>query len=219
MAFRSMKNYQESPKKLSDEYGLFLIRRTNNFNAGFLDSIRNRMHAEKTTISLERLFKGHRVALAISGPKKILNGFVDQLGLLELEDYSIGLELKDIAVWEVGTKPGKKLSVESLSNIFQNMTELGEQDQFFWQVILLANKDEKKQFFKTQIRAAVYSRDPEQRKKLTSLLQDLSAPGLIKIPRPFSNEQLIDFFKARNLHADTKGPVLNAAGVMSLLKI
>lgn len=220
LAFRSMKNYQESPQKIGDEYGLFLIRRVDNLNAGLLNSIRNQMVIRHATLSFERLFKGRRAALAVSGPKKILGDLTEQLGLLELEDYSAGLELNDVSAWEVGAKPGKPLGGESMGSIFQNLTELGEEDQFFWQIILGANNDNKNPAFKTQIRAAVYSQDPERRKKLTSMLQNLDdQTGLTKIPRPFSNDQLMGFFRARNLHPDTKGPLLNFQEAINLLRV
>ncbi|EKD84968.1 MAG: hypothetical protein ACD_38C00123G0003, partial [uncultured bacterium] len=72
LAFRSMKDYQEIPKASKVEYGLFLIRRTDSFDAGVLGSIGKFMLDNSLIISLERLFKGNKAALTIFGPKEIL---------------------------------------------------------------------------------------------------------------------------------------------------
>ena len=40
LALRSMRDYQEIPQKSDLDYGLFLIRRLDNFDAKLLDSMR-----------------------------------------------------------------------------------------------------------------------------------------------------------------------------------
>lgn len=211
LAFWSMRDYQEIPQQSKAEYGLFLIRRTNSLNFEVLDMIRKSMLKQDLIISIERLFKGKQAALAIFGPKKILEQFAQQLNLLELEDYALNLASEDIFIWEVGVKG-------STDDIFKNLPMLEHEDQFFWQVILGAKRG-KDLSFQTQIRAAVYSEDPIRKKTLVPTLQNLSMGKLIKIPRPFSQEQMMSFYKLRSLSKDSHGPVLASKGVMSLLKI
>lgn len=210
LALQSMKDYQEIPENEKFEYGLFLIRKPENFNAKLLDSIRELLRPASLIISFERLFKGSKSALTIFGPKKILDKFASELGLLELEDYTSNLKKGDISIWEVGVKSPKKTELES-NNIFENLPKFEAEDQFFWQVVLgLAQ---------TQIRAAVYSKDPERVKVLAHQFQNLKIDKLIKIPRPFTMEQMMDFFKLRALSKDSQGPILDSTGIMNLLKI
>lgn len=213
LAYRSMKDFQEIPQKSRAEYGLFLVRRTQNFNAEFLNSIRKQMSAADLIIGIERLFKGSQAALALFGPKNILDRYSGELNFLELEDYALNLDSKDCLVWEAGVK--KAGDTGSSGNIFKNLTRLGEEDRFFWQVVLGA---EGRAEFKTQIRAVLFSKDTKRRKELAILLQN-SPGGLFRIPRPFGTEQMMDFFRLRSLSKDSKGPVLSAEGIISLLKV
>lgn len=216
LALLSMRDYQEIPEKSQEEYGLFLIRQTENFNAKFLDAIREFMPAKGLIISIERLLKGNKAALTIFGPKMILQKFINELNLLELEDYVSDLETAGVSVWEVGVKTANKPDMENLNNIFKNLPALTDEDQFFWQVILMQGEGLS---FQTQIRAAVYSKEPARRQKLASILQNLNAGELIKVPRPFSEEQMINFYRLRSLSKDNKGPVLTSEGTVRLLKI
>lgn len=210
LALWSMRDYQEIPQQSKAEYGLFLIRRTDNLNFEILDMIRKSILDQGFIISIEKLFKGKKAALAIFGPKKSLEGFVQQLNLLELEDYTTDLAIQDILIWEVGVKG-------STDNIFKNFPMLEYDDQFFWQVILAKGKENLS--FQTQIRAAVYSKDPERRQTLVPNFQNFNMDKLIKIPRPFSREQMMSFYKLRSLGKDSNGPMLTSKGIMSLLKI
>lgn len=217
LAYRSMKDYQEIPKETKAEYGLFLIRQTTNFDSSFLDSIQKLIAGPGLVVSLERLFKGQKAALTIFGPKQILAPFTYKLDLLELEDYTLNLDSQKVAVWEVGLKSANP-KVTIFDNIFQNLPQLQDQDQFFWQVVLGA-KLGKDSLFQTQIRAAVYSENPLTQKELVSSLQNFSFGGLIKVPRPFSTQQIMNFYESRSLSKDSKGPVLNSEGVIRLLKV
>lgn len=211
LAFWSMRDYQEIPQQSKAGYSLFLIRRTDSLNSEILDVIRKSMLKQGLIISIERLFKGKKAALAIFGPKKILEQFTKQLDLLELEDYTLNLAGQDIFIWEIGVKG-------STNDIFKHLPVLEHEDQFFWQVILSA-KEGGDLSFQTQIRAAVYSKDPVRRKTLVPLFQNLSIGQLVKIPRPFSQEQMMSFYKLRSLDKVGHGPVLTSLRVMSLLKI
>lgn len=214
LALLSMRDYQEIPEKSQEEHGLFLIRQTENFNAKFLDAIRKFMQAKGLIISIERLFKGSKAALTIFGPKKILEQFTQTLNLLELEDYTENFPFGDIVMWELGVKNADN-NLPHINNIFRSLPSLEHEDQFLWQVILMQGEGLS---FQTQIRAAVYSKEPARRQELAAQLQNLNAGELIKIPRPFSKEQMINFYRLRSLSKDSKGSVLTSEGAARLLK-
>lgn len=201
LAFRSMKDFQEIPQRINVDYGLFLVRQIKNFNANLLDSIRQEVSVQGGVLSLERLLKGRQAALTVFGPKNILAQFQSELDLLELEDYTTEFEGNDISVWEVGVKD---------KELFGNLPQLEAEEQFFLQVIPGKNQ--------VQIRAAVFSKDPI-RKKMLSSVQSLNTWGLNKIPKPFLNEQMIEFYKARSLSKETAGPILDTEGIMRLLTV
>lgn len=218
LALQSMREYQEIPRESRADYGLFLVRQPERFDAKILASIHQKVLVESLILSVERLFKGSQSALTIFGPTKVLLSYNDQLNLLELEDYAAGLRAEDIAIWEVGLKNTSKFNPANLNNIFYNLSQLGEEEQFFWQVVLSARKDEEKPF-QTQIRAAVYCQDPPRRKVLASDLQTIALGELTKVPRPFSTQQMLDAFKQRSLSKDSQGPIVSLDGALSLLKI
>lgn len=210
LAFRSMKDYQEIPQKITVDYSLFLVRQSKNFDAKILDSIRQAVFAQEGIVSLERLFKGTQTVLTVFGPKAILSTFQTELNLLELEDYAKEFTDSDVFVWEMGTRETVNLNPDHLSDFFSNLPQLEPQERFFWQVI--PNKDQ------VQIRAAVFSTDPVRKKMLASA-QSLNAVGLHKVPTPFSNEQMIEFYRTRSLSKDSKGPILGSEGIIRLLTI
>lgn len=218
LALQSMKDYQEIPQKSNADYGLFLIRQPENFNTSFLDNVREQMLAENLIISIERLFKDSQSALTIFGPKKILLNYTVQLNFLELEDYAAALSAEDISLWEVGLKTTGNFNPLNLNNIFNDLSQLGGAEQFFWQVVLAAKKDGGN-LFQTQIRALVYSKDPERRKTLVSSAQNIASSELTKVPKPFSTQQMLDSFKLRSLSKDSSGPMINSDGVSRLVKI
>lgn len=211
LAFQSMKDYSEAPEQLKVEYGLFLIRRIENFNSSVLESIRKLISEQGLIISFERLFKGSQAALVIFGPKGVLEQFKASLDLLELEDYTEGLDTKGMVIWEVGTRHTSDLDLETTSSIFEALPLLREEDQFFWQVVIGSTQ--------IQIRAALYCQDPLRRKTLASSLQNLKFGKLIKVPRPYGTAQMLTFYKERMLSRDSKGPILDSLGLMRLLKI
>lgn len=217
LALQSMREYQEIPLKSKEEYGLYLIRNVINLDAKLLKSLREHIAADGLLISIERLFKGQKAALTIFGPKRVLGNFRADLSLLELEDYSLNLNNTDIYIWEMGTK-NKELKIENLQPIFSNLPALSEEEQFFWQVVLGA-KEGRSEAFQSQIRAAVYSKDPARRRELALLFQNLSNGGLIKVPRPYSPEQMTSFYRLRSLGKDSQGPILHPEKVVDIVKI
>ncbi|MCL4366184.1 hypothetical protein M1437_03065 [Patescibacteria group bacterium] len=218
LALQSMRDYQQSPQQSQVDYGLFLIRQLASFDKDLLDSLKNTALGKGLIVSFERLFKGKQAALTIFGPKKILGQFTDKLNLLELEDYSLNLNNKDVLVWEMGVKNSNKLDPQSVDNLFENLPELTQQDQFFWQVVFSA-KGGKEDSFQTQIRAVAYSQDPIRQKQLADMFQNFKIGGLVKVPRPYSSEQMMGFYRLRSLGQDTKGPLVDTQGVINLLKV
>lgn len=217
LALQSMKDYQGPPQYPQENYGLFLVRQLSNFDKNFLDSLKEFALKKGSIVSLERLFKGKQAALTIYGPKIILSQFTDQLNLLELEDYTLGLDGKDVLIWEMGVKNNKQ-NPESFNNLFNNLPELTQQDQFYWQVVLGA-KSGKEGYFQTQIRAVVYCQDPIRQKQLTGMFQNFKMGELVKIPRPFASGQMMSFYHLRSLSQDSKGPFVDAQGIINLLKV
>lgn len=216
LALRSMRDYQDIPQKTKEEYSLFLIRQPGNFNSQTLDDIGKSMLADGLIISLERLFKGSQAALTIFGPKRILSQFMESLNLLELEDYTEGYSSSDVSIWEMGAKNTNR---QSDNTIFENISQLGGDDQFFWQLVLGAKKIKDNLAFQTQIRAVVYCQDPIRRKALVPLFENLQSGSLIKVPKPFSTEQMMDFYNLRVLSKDSSGAILDSAGVINLLRV
>lgn len=218
LAYQSMKDYSEIPAQSEEEYGLFLIRQIDKFDIKFLDSIHELILKHGLIVSIERLFKGSQAALTIFGPKKILAQFSETLNLLELEDYTLSIDDKDIVIWEIGAKNLKEINLEEVDNVFSNLPKLDTEDQFFWQIVVGGGRSEEFPFH-TQIRAAIYSKDLLRRKALISLFQNLKFDGLVKFPRPYSTEQMMSFYQSRALSQDSKGPILDSLKLMRLLKI
>jgi len=217
LAFLSMRDYRDIPHTSRDEYALFLIRQTANLNAETLRSLGYLMLSEGLILSIERLFKGPQAALTLFGPRKILDKFMESLNLLELEDYTENLLSSHISIWEEGVRNTKE-QIQNTGNIFENLAKLGAEDQFFWQIILGAKKGEELTF-QTQIRAAVYPREEARKGQLASMFQNFSFGSLVMVPKPFSTEQMMEFFRSRSLSSDTSGPVLSPEGVVQLLKV
>ncbi len=219
LAMRSMKDFEEISVKPKTDYGLFLVRRKEGLDVDTLDSLGKFLFDDGLKISLERLIKDQKAALTIFGPKDILDKFNEKLNLLELEDYMQGLDSRDVAIWEVGLKNTKNLSLDSKNEIFENLSYLDKEDQFFWQVVLGPKKEGGSLVFKTQIRAVTFAKDPERRKMIVEIFQNLKFGELTKIPRLFSSLQMLDFYGLRSLTKDSSGPVLNSKGIMHLLKV
>lgn len=215
LAYFSMRDFPHIPAESKTEYGLYLIRQTANFTPALLNSLGKTIASQNLLLSLERLFKGNQAALTIYAPKKILTPFISELNLLELEDYTLNLNSENTVVWEMGLKNSSDLRLKE-GNIFENLPSLQPEDQFFWQVTLNANPNFS---FQTQIRAAVCSPDPIRKQTLASDLQNLSLAGLIKIPRPYANQQMLEFYKLRAFSKDNQSPILSGQQLIALMRI
>lgn len=197
-----MKDFAEIPQNSRLEYSLFLIRKSSNLTASALQSIHGDLTKEGLVASLERLFKGSESALCIFGPKKILTNYLDQLDLMELEDYTNSLQATDTTIWEVGVK-GDQVDLK-------NLPKLEIDELFLWQVLFFGKR--------IQIRAGVSSKKPERRKELISALQNLAEGKLVKLPRPFSNDVMLSSYKQRSMDKESSRE-FSAEMLLSLLTI
>lgn len=217
LAFRSMRqDYLEVPPQ-STQYGLFLIRKTSALKIEVLDSLHEATINEGLIISLERLFKGSKSALVIFGPKNILLNFADKMDLLELEDYT-NTSQENIQAWEVGIK--KTTNKMGKIDLFKDLPVLQEDEQMWWQIVLQAKMQKGNQLvFQSQIRVVLLATDPSRIKELTQNLQNLAAPYLIKLPKAFTNQQILTFYKQRSLDYKSSHPLLNFSDILQLSQL
>lgn len=210
LALKSMKDFQEIPSQSGQNYSLFLIRNNEGVNQQFFNLLYADLLESNSSVSFERLFKGKKSALVVYGPSNLLNKYKQTLNLLELEDYT-NVNIDKTSAWEMGIK-----KIEA--RILQNLPELSETDQFWWQVVTWIKKD-KADSFQTQIRAVVYTNDQARNKDLTQTLQNLSIDQLVKTPKAFSNPQLMDFYKKRSFSKLGKNPVLKWEQIHQLIAL
>lgn len=211
LAAKSMRDFTEIPPA-NQQYGLFLIRKMAGLSGQFIDSLHDDSLQTGLNIAFERLFKGNRCALVVFGPRKPLLKYQDSLDLLELEDYT-NVSSEDTFVWEIGIK-----STGEGQKVFDNLPQFLETEQFWWQLVLWAGKSAPQ--FHTQIRAVLISADLERRKDLTQKLQSVLSDKLIKLPKAFSNTQMLDFYKKRSFQKNAqKNPQLNSEEILQLIVI
>lgn len=197
LAVKSMRDVALSPH--SRDYGLFLIRNKQGLTDQTFISIYAYLQKTNLSISFERLFKGGESALVIFGPRKLLMQLAEMLDLLELEDYT---KIKEGAAWEVGIKG----DVDRLSS-----PQLMEDEQVWWQVILWTDSKKRSDvWFKPQIRVVKISADP-------SLLE--LPDNLVKLPKAFSNQQVLAFYQKRSFQKDNENISLNLNQIQKFLRI
>jgi len=219
LALNSMRDFQEEVPEAGEDYGLFLIRHTRGLN-GLFDQLHDDLFESGLNISFERLFKGKKSALVVFGSRKLLTKYQDFLNLLELEDYT-NVDVEGVNAWEVGVKQNGKWTMDN-GQLFGSLPSLSDTEQFWWQLILWVNKDNPStKLFQNQIRAVVLSSDVIKRKNLTQTLQNLPKDLFFKVPKAFSNAQILDFYrkrsftkKARLPDEQGKNPALNSGQVL-----
>lgn len=196
------------------KYSLFLVRNIEKFDDGMLQKLHTLIYKKKYLISLERLFKGDKSALVVFGPRDILINFKSDLSLVELEDYTKNIE-GDFVAWEMGIK------IEQLkpnATFLKNTPPLLSSEQFWWQVVLAPISQKGEDIFTTQIRA-VFNYDSEERnKQITPILQSLSDGFLVKVPKPYTKEQILAFYQKRSLEKGEFNPQLKAQDLTTLFK-
>ncbi len=205
LALRSMRDFQEIPGE-DEDYSLFLIRRPQELNFSTLSLLRDNFLKSGQVLSFERLFKGYKSALVIFGPRR-LTAVLKTLDLLELEDYT-QVSPEQVNAWEVGIKE----SIKSNPLTSVRFPQLNESEQLWWQLLVSRS-------FKPQIRAVLVVQDPKRRKDLSSLVENLSPDRLIRLPRGFTNSELLDFYQKRSFKKDNGNPPLSLEEVLSLVKI
>lgn len=202
LAVRSMADFARNP--IPSRYALYLIRNQQALTVPVLDAMHGLLLKEGSTISLERLIKGRESALVIFAPQNILNSF-SALDLVELEDYATG-SLDNWQAWQMGVKRKNNVQIKSY---FEDFPPLQEAEQFWWQMVLKADKE--KGYFEAQIRVIAKSQEESWQKRSSGSLQ--------KIPKPFSREKLLDFYQKRTFLSDKFNPKLTSSAVLQILAL
>ncbi|MDP3973814.1 MAG: hypothetical protein Q8P92_03195 [Candidatus Daviesbacteria bacterium] len=213
LAYSSMKDYQLTPQaNRIHEHGLYLIRNPSLFNINFLTNLHKILVEDKQIISFERLFKGGESALVVFGSQEFLKPLTDQLSLVELEDYS-DINKNLVYAWEVDLK-NEETFLQEPGDIFKDFPHLLPQEQFFWQVVIMAGNENE---FRIQIRAVFVSNDSKRRKEIGEILQNFN-PNMIKLPKDFSSIQILELYQKRSLSQE-KAITLKTASIIKLLKL
>jgi hypothetical protein len=233
LAYLSMKDYQETPAK-SALFGIFLIQNPHHLNNAILNSQFHEISKIRSVVTLERLFKGSKSALVMTGPKDVLRKYSEILNLLELEDYT-NIDESAAAAWEVGVKEDVPRPL-LIDDLFKDFVQLRTDEQFWWQLTLQTSPIKKHSIldflgwlilakksntltFHCQIRAVLYAPDPSRRQQLSERLENSLGDGkLIKIPRPVTSNQIFGNYKLRSITpADPHLLSLVAEEVLSLV--
>lgn len=209
LSYLSMKDYQP-PLDSKKDYGLFLIRKNASLSLDLLSQLLENL--DSNLISFERLFRGGESALLIYGPKVKLAKFQSDLDLLEMEDYTLGINLDSIYAWEFGLRA----DLEDLENFFEDFPKLSQSEQFWWQIIIKPIKKVGK-IYQGNIRAVLWSANSHLTNQLVKTLQNLAPKYLIKLPKAYSNKQIINFYLERNMNSTKQN--LNPRQILKLLKI
>lgn len=188
LALRSMRDFEQFSSQ--PNLALFLIRGASFLDTILLNSLYQEMKKNDQIFSLERLFKGTESALIIFGPKQILQKFTS-LNLLELEDYQLPEGAKFFA-WEVAKKQAEQ---EIGGQPFSDLPALLPQEQFWWQVTLKAASVN---HWQAEIKAVLVFFEQQRGSELLQSLHRLGQGTLTKIPRPQSNNQILQSYLKRS---------------------
>lgn len=206
-----MKDYRP-PLNPKIDYGLFLIRKSTNLSSKLISSLS--LHIGNNIISFERLFKGKESALLVYAPRDLLLPLNSELDLLEMEEYITQSTKYSIYSWEFDLKS----DVTQSENLFEDFPQLGDDEQFWLQLILITSK-KGEPIFRGKIRAVILSKDSPSQSELIKKLQNFAAKYLVKLPKAFSDEQILDFYKARNTGELAQQVILNSEQVLKFLKV
>jgi hypothetical protein len=226
LALRSLGDYYEQPVT-APGFSLFLIRNPKALTESFLQQLYNQALAERSIVSLERLFKGPKQALVVSGPTDLFKPYIEAFDLLELEDYSKRVssdQLPDSVLgWEVGTKKNGQVSL-NIQDIITQMPTLDDGEEFWWQIVLqpvagnleqtfrqvsgvlvgggaATKKVEGQPMFQSVVRAVVWAKGKKRAETLQNELTKIgSEEGLARLPQIYSSSQIVKFYQDRALH-------------------
>lgn len=206
LAAQSMRDFSELPAKEA-EYSLFLIRNTQNLTPQVLDAIRQELRESHSFISFERLFKGNKSALAVFGPRLLLLNHQTSLDLLELEDYSRTSYSENLSAWEMVVKKDANLE----ERIFSSLPQFSENDQFWFQVVIPSS-------FRPQITCVFLSSEHDYKQTTLHNLQNIST-SLHKLPKAYSNPQILEFYQNRGYRKDNQSHALSSEKLLKLILI
>lgn len=216
LAFRSMKSFQEIPSA-THKYSLFLLKNPKAFSLDTLTKLYAHSLSSKLIFSIEVLLKGNQAALALYAPASTAS-LLPELQPIEIEDY-LGVEhLNQIYSWAIQPKNNPK-KVLTVSPDFLKMTELEENQKFFWQIVLTSVKADTPNFQAT-IRAMVEEGDPIKRVELAKKIDKEieSCTGLVKNPKQDSVSSIFSAFIKRTLTPKQSIPfVLKPQEVLDLI--
>lgn len=194
LALRSMRNFKEFPAESKLDYTLYLIKNEGMVAAEFLTEFFRQTHKDypDLMISLERLFKGSQKALVVFAPRNLIQPYTDNLGLVELEDYSLK-EYGQFLVWDMGSKE----EIINLGNVLSGvpiLSKLRPAEQVWWQVVIKP-KQSGDNNFKINIREVVWG---ETNKDVQDLQNDLTKiDGLLLLPDPSTSEAKLKLYRER----------------------
>lgn len=215
LAMRSMRNFREVPQAQEKDYGLFLIRKTINITLDLLDQLHSLIRREGFIVSFERLFKGNESTLVLFAPRRIAQDYLDLLDLIEIEDYT-DVPKEGILGFEMGTKKSDHKKNKNLQNFFANFPKLEDSETVWWQLIIMAKKE---RFFEVLPRVIIKGRDLIRAAEIEKKLHHLAGGFLIKIPKPYSKGQILQFYKQRNFGKDMHNPTITSNEILNLIKL
>lgn len=230
LAMQSMRNFREVPQAQEEDYGLFLIRKTINITLDLLDQLHTLILKEGFIVSFERLFKGSESTLVLFAPRRIAQNYLDLLDLIEIEDYT-DVPKEGILGFEMGTKESnyeaprayargifssEDNNNKNLQNFFVNFPKLEDAETIWWQLIIMAKKD---RFFEIVPRVVIRGRDLIRAAEIEKKLHHLAGGFLIKIPKPYSIGQILQFYQQRNFGKDMHNPTITSNEVLNLIRL
>lgn len=222
LAYRSMSDYYEQASHFPVPYSQYLVGSPEALTAEVLYRLHQSAYDGRLILSFERLFKGNRRALVVFGPTTLLHSLVEPLKLTELEDYSRKVDKEEVkegrvVTWGVGRK---KVLNEPLmaDNLFENMPELLESEEFWWQVVVQPKGSKKEEHFEATVRAVLTAGNSRRGQVLKDELSKIgNVEGLAELPKAHSTEEFLKLYQERALPKEYTMTV-NPEEVLSLVE-
>lgn len=222
LALKSMSDFLERPSNFSVPYSLFLVRKSENFTSKTLDLLHQDLIRDHLIISVERLFKGDRKALAIFGPVPILRPLVETLDLLELEDYSQKIEdMEALLSWEMAAKDNSKIA-DLAGKPMHNPLQIKDPEELWIQFVLKpVSAPAPEAAFETMVRLVIKAKDKNRALDLQNELLNVGeGGGLALLPQAYSTSQLVKLYNTRSfLHPSVKQIARRAMLVLTSEKL
>lgn len=224
LALKSMNDYREHPLNSKLNYSIFLIGNLEALTPEVFSNLYQATLKQGLVLSFEKLFKGSKKALVIYGPTQVLKSLSPDLGLVELEDYTIRLNTQDnslpggVLAWEAVIKDSKATSSDN--NLFE-APRLSQDEEIWYQMVLQpqaeimssaldqvsrklsgkkVSQDNSNVQFKAVIRVVVWAKDLDRSNKLKDEFSQFGKEhGLVILPQTYSIAQIIKFYQDRVL--------------------